>query len=97
MSLAAHPDARAPGKPGRLPIPGQPVLFELRGHGQVAARELPIQRVQRLLLRSHLGQASQWEFGDSHHISSRWQKAAHVEVAVVVEKDPAAVVELDLA
>jgi hypothetical protein len=37
------------------------------------------------------------EFSELRRLSSRWQKAAHVEVAVVVEKDPAAVVELDLA
>jgi len=37
------------------------------------------------------------EFGEPAFTNSRWQKAAHVEVAVVVEKDPTAVVKLDLA
>ena len=48
-------------------------------------------------LRTTRGMRVTCEFGEADRNSSRWQEAAHVEVAVVVEQNSAAVVEFDFA
>ena len=53
---AALGDAGRPSRAvGPAPLPGMPGRFQFRGHGQLAARDIPVQRGQRLLLWRHLG------------------------------------------
>lgn len=82
-----------PRRPSHLPVPGQ----------QRAACAAPIQlplamsRQRPLIKHTARGTRVTCEFGEPDRINSRWQEAAHVEVAVVVEQNSAAVVEFDFA